>query len=70
MLMSEANKVVTKRVDFETPFGSIPAVMVNANSAAPNGVDVTAGLVDVRGFTVYLHRPNNVDSHIAWVAVG
>ena len=70
MLMSEANKVVTKRVNFAAPFNSAPSVIVNANSAYPHKVSVTAGSVDVSGFTVYLHRSDNVDSSISWIAVG
>ena len=60
--MSSAKAVVEKRVDFKTPFSDVPVVVVNANSATPNGVDAN-------GFSVFLYRGTNTNTHVAWLAV-
>ena len=69
MVMSSAKAVVEKRVDFKTPFSDVPVVVVNANSATPNDVDVNAGSVDANGFSVFLYRGTNTNTHVAWLAV-
>lgn len=68
MIMPEAGRTVTKRVDFKIPFDGVPVVTVNANSSTPNNVDVTAGDVDALGFTVFLYRSISVNTHVAWMA--
>ena len=69
MALSSAKAVVEKRVDFKTPFSDVPVVVVNANSATPNDVDVNAGSVDANGFSVFLYRGTNTNTHVAWLAV-
>ena len=66
----EANKLMTRRVEFQRVFASNPVAVACAESNAVTAVDVCVANVDKNGFTINLYRTSNVDTNVMWIAVG
>ena len=71
MIQSNTGETVSKSITFDTPFPSIPSIIVSAKTGNPDKRLVAANPTGRNGFTINLHDyGESGEVYVDWIAIG